>query len=370
MTRKIALALAGLVLLIVAVVVARSISGGEPRQRPQAAPRATTVFTETVQNTTMPIVLTTSGNLKAKNRVELYAEVQGVLEQSGRAFKPGVYYPKGATLIKINSDEHLANLRAQKSSLYNQIVLFLPDLRLDYQDSYAAWEAYIRDFSVDSTLKALPEPASEQEKLFVSGRNVYTAWYNVKNLEERLTKYTLRAPFSGVLTEAIVDPGTLIRSGQKLGAFIDTSVFELEVAISTGYGEWLREGKTVMLHNAEHSNTWQGRVVRVNSMVDPTSQTIPVYIQVAGPDLREGMYLEAELNAREEPNTYEVNRRLLFEENKMYVVDDSVLAVIEVEPVYFKETTVIIRGLPDGTRILARAVPNAHAGMRVEVLQE
>ena len=56
-------------------------------------------------------------------------------------------------------------------------------------------------------------------------------YYSIKNIEKRLSKYNITAPFNGVLTEALVTKGTLIRPGQKLGEFIDTSVFEIELAI-------------------------------------------------------------------------------------------------------------------------------------------
>ena len=71
----------------------------------------------------------------------------------------------------------------------------------------------------------------EKENYFITGRGILSGFYNVKNLEQRLSKYRLVAPFSGVLTEALVTEGTLIRSGQKLGEFIDPTVYELEVAI-------------------------------------------------------------------------------------------------------------------------------------------
>ena len=69
-----------------------------------------TVFTEIVNNKSIPIVITTNGNLVAKNKIELYSEVQGILETSSKEFKQGTFYSKGETIIKINSDEFYSNL--------------------------------------------------------------------------------------------------------------------------------------------------------------------------------------------------------------------------------------------------------------------
>jgi len=44
-----------------------------------------------------------------------------------------------------------------------------------------------------------------------------------------------------------VTKGTLIRQGQKLGEYIDTSVFELELAIGKTFSDLLKLGEKVAL---------------------------------------------------------------------------------------------------------------------------
>jgi multidrug efflux pump subunit AcrA (membrane-fusion protein) len=367
MIRKIILAVLGIALIAGSVFIARNLAASKNTPKPKEKKQITSIFTETVKNESLPITVKASGNLMAKNRIELFAEVQGLFEQTGRIFLPGEHYSKGATLIKINSEEHRANIRSQKSNLYNQIVNFLTDLRLDYPESFDQWKTYVNDFDVNEPLKAFPEPVTEREKLFIAGRNIQTAYYNIKNLEERLDKYTIRAPFYGILTEALVDKGAVVRAGQKLGEFISPSVYELDVAINEGYAGLLSVGKTVDLYNINRTETWTGTVSRINGRVDPASQTVQVFIQVSGKNLREGMYLEADVKAREESNTYEVSRKLLFDENKLYVYQDSTLNIATVEPIFFKEKTVVVRGLEDGVQLLSRPIPGAYAGMKVSV---
>lgn len=369
MVRKIILAILGIALVFGAVQVSKKMIAGKQAPKPREKKIITSVFTETVANSSIPIAIKTSGNLMAKFRIELYAEVQGLFEDTGRAFLPGEQYGKGATLIKINSEEHRANIRSQKSNLYNQIVNLLPDLKLDYEGSFAHWEAYAKSFDMDAPLATFPDPASEREKMFIAGKNILTIYYNIKNLEERLSKYTIKAPYYGILTEALIDRGAVVRAGQKLGSFISPSVYELEVGINTTYSDLLQVGKKVELQNIDHTKSWTGTVSRINGQVDPASQTIQVFIQVSGKDLREGMYLEAEVTAKEEKDTYEVSRKLLFDDDKLYVLRDTVLDVVQVSPVYFKENTVVVKGLEDGAKILSRPVPGAYAGMKVSLFE-
>ena len=366
--RQVILGILALAIIAGGIMGARNmISSRKPfQQKPRKI--VTSVYTEQVANQSTILHIRTSGQLMAKNRLTMFAEVQGVFESTGKEFKPGVYYKKGEPLIKINSDEYYASLQSQKSALYNQIVGIMPDLRLDYPESFPQWDEYVRHFDLNAPLEPLPDPVNEREKLFVSGRNLYTTFYNVESLQRRLEKYNIQAPYSGVITEALVQPGTLVRPGQQLGEFIDYGVYELEAPVNVEYMDLLRVGKSVTLHNIQHTQTYAGKVVRLNGKVEQGTQTITVFIEVSGKGLKEGMYLEAELEAKEEPNTFELNRKLLLDGDQVFVVNDTVLMAVEVEPVYYKDKTVVVRGLDEGTQILAQILPGAYPGMPVRVV--
>ncbi|MFK7747370.1 MAG: efflux RND transporter periplasmic adaptor subunit, partial [Kordia sp.] len=223
-------------------------------------------------------------------------------------------------------------------------------------------------FDLNKTTPTLPEMTTEKEKYFITGRTIVTNYYNVKNLEQRLSKYTISAPFSGILTEALVTEGSLIRNGQKLGAFIDDSEYEMEVALSKKYASLLKVGEQVALNNLDGTETFSGVVSRVNGSIDATTQTITAYIEVKDEKLKEGMYLEANLNAKEETNAIEVDRNLVLDNDQVFIVRDSVLDVIKVTPVYFSDTKAVLKNIPDGTVILSKSVPGAYAGMLVKPL--
>ncbi len=340
------------------------------RQAPQPviSKVITPVSVRTVQNRTSPITVSTNGILVAQDRIDLFAEVTGIFEFTSHTFKPGSFYQKGDVLLRINSDEHRANIEALKSNLLNQIVLFLPDLKLDYSESFPAWEAYVGNFDTQKPLVPLPDPVTEKEKLFILGRGIQSTYHNISTAEERLAKYVITAPFSGVLTEALVNPGALVRNGQRLGAFINTGAYEMEVKVNVSYMDLLRRGKKVRLHNLNRTKSWIGTVARVDGRVDEASQTIRVFIAVSAQGLKEGMYLEADLEAQQIEDAFTIDRKLLLEGNEVYVVLDTLLGTKPVNPVYFKEGEVVVQGLADGDRLVARPVPGAFKGMRVEII--
>lgn len=368
--RKIIFTVLGILLIVVSFFLAGYIIDSKKTFKPKSEKVVKTVFTEVVENGTVPIVVSANGNLTAKQRVELYAEVQGVFKKGSKLFKEGQAFRQGETIINIDADEYAASVQSAKSNLFNQLTAVMPDLRLDYPDIYSKWQDYLTNFDMSKSTPALPEMATEKEKFFISGRGILTSYYNVKNLEQRLSKYRIVAPFSGVLIETLVTEGTLVRSGQKLGEFINTEVYELEVAISKRYTDLLKVGESVELTNLDDNSTYKGKVTRINGSIDQATQTVNAYIEVEDKNLREGMYLEADLDAKKEENAIEVDRGLLLEDNKIFVVRDSILDVIDVEPVYFSDKRVVLKNVPNGVTIVSKPISGAYTGMAVKIYAE
>ena len=168
----------------------------------------------------------------------------------------------------------------------------------------------------------------------------------------------------------MVTEGTLVRSGQKLGEFINTEVYELEVAISKRYTDLLKVGESVELTNLDDNSTYKGKVTRISGSIDQLTQTVNAYIEVDDKNLREGMYLEADLDAKKEEDAIQVDRGLLLEGNKIFIVRDSVLDKIDVEPVYFSDKSVVLKNVPDGITIVSKPISGAFTGMAVKIYSE
>ena len=262
MVRKIIGIVLGVALLIGAFYIAKSLVGANKRVRREVPQAIKTVYTSPVINSEVPILVNASGNLVAARKIELYSEVQGILLESKKPFKAGQSFKKGDVLMKMDSREYYAGLLAQRSALYNLIATMMPDLKFDYPEAYGKWEDYLRSFDLNKNIAPLPEASDEKEKFFITGKQIVTSYYNIKNQEERLSKYTISAPFDGVLTESLANAGTLIRSGQKLGEFVSLKNFELEVAVNAEYIGIMQVGKQVKLTDLNGQNEWIGTVKR------------------------------------------------------------------------------------------------------------
>ncbi len=83
------------------------------------------------------------------------------------------------------------------------------------------------------------------------------------------------------------------------------------------------------------------------------------------------MFLRASLSAKNEENAIQISRSLLQQDNELfYVVNDTILNAMPVETVFFTDKNVVIKGVPNGTKILAKPLAGAYPGMAVEIVTE
>jgi RND family efflux transporter MFP subunit len=186
-----------------------------------------------------------------------------------------------------------------------------------------------------------------------------------------LAKYTIYAPFSGVLTEANVNKGSLVSPGQSLGEFIDPSVYEMEVSVSSAMVSKIKVGDEIVVKNLENTSiSYHGKIIRINKKVDRSSQTVNVFIEMSGADLKEGMYLKAYLKSKVFENVVEIPRNLLVNQQQIYTVKDSVLHLKDIQLIHQNENTLIVSGLLDAETILIKPMPKAFEGMKVSIYKE
>ena len=98
--RKLILSILGVVIIAASIYFAFKIVGSKNKIRPVPLKVVKTVFVDTVKNTTIPIVIPANGRLKAKRRVELFSEVQGVFNSGAMLFKPGQVYKEDKLLLE------------------------------------------------------------------------------------------------------------------------------------------------------------------------------------------------------------------------------------------------------------------------------
>jgi multidrug efflux pump subunit AcrA (membrane-fusion protein) len=308
-----------------------------------------------------------TGKLTAFDRLEMYAQVEGQLLTSARNFKEGKSYAKGEVMLEIDQREYGMTVLAQKSDFITLITSVLPDLKSDYPDAYNVWRKYVSSIDVKEKLSELPEVSTEQLKFYLAGKGVFSNYYTILSAEEKLAKYTFVAPFDGVVTSAVVEAGTAVRSGSELGTMINTSAYDLEITVPLSLLGSVKVGTQAILTSSDLSGQWQGKVVRIGGDIDEQTQSVKLFIRTSGQNLKEGMYLTAELEQKPFDNAMSIPRKMLDDSNRVFIVDNGTLKQKELHVLSLQDDVAIVEGIDEGTPLLSTVIKSAYDGMKVRI---
>jgi membrane fusion protein, multidrug efflux system len=306
-----------------------------------------------------------TGRLIASNRIELFSEVQGVMSSGSVSFKGGNAFRKGQLLLSIDDAEARAALIAQRSTYITTVSQIMPDIQIDYPGVSAKWKTYLSELDPLKEISKMPEIESDKLRLFLTSRGLISAFYSLRSAEVRNKKYQIYAPFDGVLTDALVTEGSLIRPGQALGSFIHPNEYELEASIPAKDVGLVQVGTKAEFHSAEMPGTWEAKLVRINSKVDANSQSVRLFFSLQASELKEGQYLNGKLPGILLSNHFAIARRNLINDRFLFAIRDSTLFRLEPNIEAFTEEWAIFSDVQDDELLLNELVSGAFEGMKV-----
>ncbi len=305
-----------------------------------------------------------NGRVQAIEKLALFSQVSGTLLNN--SFKEGLYHKKGDRLIQMNDLEFNHLLKAKKSSFISLIASVMGDITSDFPDELGTWESFLRQVKVDVKLPPLPKIENVKLKTFLSGKNLLNSYYSILSQEETLTKYSIVAPFDGVVTMSTVNQGTLIRQGQKLGEFINPNQFEFVTEVSLSDLQFLGKGQSVKLYSEDFERTWKGQVHRVNEQIENNSQRIKVYIKMSGQGLKEGMYLQGNITSKAFDGSVCIARSQI-EDGHVLIVEKGKVIRKKVSVLYVSDNRAVLRGVEQGDLLISSSLKGLYEGIPVKI---
>ena len=121
---------------------------------------------------------------------------------------------------------------------------------------------------------------------------VYTAQVRANEAAVLMTKKALndavlRAPFSGVVAERLVEPGQLVMPNTPLLRLVDLSKLELAIQLPSSEIARVHEGQTLTFSvDAFGDEKFKARVIRLNPLAKASNRRITVYAAVSNADQR------------------------------------------------------------------------------------
>jgi membrane fusion protein (multidrug efflux system) len=366
--------LGGAALLVFAVLLKNFLAASAEEKAPIKRSPTKAIDVQTLVAGDVAVQIPIDGPVRASQKIEIYAEINGILKPNAKAFKEGQYYKKGELLLILNDSEAKSAYRSARSNYTSILSQVLPDIKLDYPQRFDHYYSYLQALSGQQAqgLARPPEENDEKLNLFLSGRGLRSAYESAEAARIRLEKFQIKAPFDGSLTEVNVEVGQLVRAGQILGEFIGEGSFEMLSSLSPRESKRVQIGDSVKLESTSSTEHYKGIVFRKNSKIDPNTQRIGIYVLIqptSRQKLADGEYLRGALQGRSIPNAMALDRKLLMDEKSIYVVEDSLLAIQEVEVLQSSPDQVIIKA-PKASLVLPKTqVPGAFPGMKVRILK-
>ena len=339
-----------------------------PTSDKPAVPRA--VRTEAIEWGSIAPKTPVEGRVEALYRMEVITEVTGNLLMGSNEFREGTAFRAGEVMLELDDTESRLALVAQRSQFLQLLSGQLADLQMDFEGRGEVWSTYVSSLRVDAALADLPNPASDRERLFLANRGIISSYHSIRSAEERLNKFQVRAPFDGIVVQANVRPGGLVRAGQPSGILVGQGDYEIKTAVHARYLSSISLRDSVRFFDEQGTVVAKGMVHRISGNVDPSTQSASVFCRVEptrnqAKAIRDGRFLTGEIISQPFEEAFEIPLTWMHDDQQVYEVANGELAERKIEVLFQSRSHAIGRGLDSGVLVLSESLTNAFDGMPV-----
>ncbi len=253
------------------------------------APRGLAVRTALVEKRDLPEEVVLTGTLKPRAQVQVVAEVQARLLRVVR--EEGSRVAKGDVLAVLDdTDYRLANDRARAALAVAEA-----------NRAHAQAEKERADNLLKTGGITDRDHLSAQVAQQVAEAGLAQAHAETAITAQQLARTQVRAPFTGRVAKRFPDPGSMLAAGTTLFTLVDDSVLEFEAQVASRDLAKVKLGAAVHLSiDALPDARVEGRVARVEPLVDERSRSFEAVVEVPGrPGLVGGLFARASVRVGE-----------------------------------------------------------------------
>ena len=350
----------------------------------QIAPPGVRVHVVELQDVALSVV--SEGTVRPRTESQLVPEISGRVTSISDSFVEGGFFETDDVLVTIDPFDYQQAMVSARAQLA-QTRLRLAEEEAEAEVAQREWEELGRG---DPRALTLRKPQLEDANAAVAAAEA-----NVVRAERDLERAEIRAPYVGRVRRKSVDVGQFVTVGNPVATIYAVDIAEIRLPLPDEELAYLdlplsyrgtdsRPGPSVKVRTtfAGQTYSWEGRVVRTESEIDPVSRMVQVVAEVRDPyrlgpesdrpPLAVGMYVDAEIAGRRFNQIAVVPREALRGRNQVMVVDDeSRMRFREVELLRMTAESIYVeKGLMDGERVAISTVDSPTEGMLVQVTQE
>ncbi|MBU3822185.1 efflux RND transporter periplasmic adaptor subunit [Flavobacteriaceae bacterium XHP0103] len=225
------------------------------------------------------------GNVDTKQNIEMYPEVSGILSKV--YVKEGDKVAKGQLLANIDD----GGLAQQVAQLEIQLGL----AKTTFERQKRLWEQKIG--SEIQYLQAKTSYEAQQE--------------TVNQLKKQLAKTSLRAPFSGIVDNVMIEQGSVVAPQSPIFRVINLDDMYIEIDVPESYIRDVVVGKDVQIEFPVLDKKIQGEIRLAGNFINPANRTFRIEVGVPNED----KLIKPNLTARLKINDYTNQKAILIPQN-------------------------------------------------------
>ncbi|MBT3621843.1 MAG: HlyD family efflux transporter periplasmic adaptor subunit, partial [Flavobacteriales bacterium] len=316
----------------------------------------------TVKNTNIQSEITSSGRVVSLNNITISSEVQGRLV-GDNTFKKGTEINKGKIIFSVKNTDYKLLIDAKKSRFMNLISSTLADIKLDFNNEYPKWDAFFNAISLNNHLPTFPEIQNSKEKNFIISRSILSEYLSIMADEEKLSKYTVVAPFDGIITKSYSDVGGNVNPGSPVVDFIRKGNMEVELTVNTSEIDFIAIGNKVTF--TDNGKSFNGKITRKGKFVNSNTQNISIFASINSDNnqLYNGMYLSANITTKTTKDVCKLPRRAIFSDNKVFIVNaNNELEIKDLTIVSKQGNIVLVSNVKENTIIVSEPLIDTKEG--------
>ena len=245
------------------------------------------------------------GNVKTKQNVLVYPEMPGILNK--------VYVKEGQ---KVKKDQILATI--DDGGLSQQLLL----LKSNEQLAKTTFERQ----------KRLWDQQIGSEIQYLQAKTSYDSQKNAtRQLKKQLGKFTIRAPFSGIIDDVFKEKGTVVAPGPGAEIFriINLSNMYIETDVPESYISSIKKNKMVEVNFPILGRSYDSSIRQVGNFINPSNRTFRIEVGIPNLDgeIKPNLTAKLRLNDYTNKNAILIPQSIISENAKgqqfIYVVKDN-----------------------------------------------
>lgn len=297
----------------------------------------------------LPNALTAVGSLRSDETVIVRPEIAGRIAQI--QFKEGERVAKGSLLVKLDDSVQQADLDKARANLTLARTKF--------------------ERSVDLRNKGFLSSQAQEE----ADNNLKVAQADAELMQARISKATIRAPFSGTIGLRLVSVGDYVKEGQDLVNLESLDPLKVDFRVPELALSQVKDGQSLQIAlDALPDKVYDGRIVAINPLLDANGRSIVIRAQVPNRDgaLRPGMFARVRLFTSGLKDTLVVPEESLFpigDDKFVYKVVEGKAARQKIEIGARREGRVeVLNGLAPEDVVVTAGVFKLRDGVAVKVV--